>query len=117
MINGHLNEDIFSLDKTISKVSFIKNLLWRELQKLWRLVCMHWPYKQQKPLETRNYFHTNINLCSGACFGYSPGFERPMWFSRNGKLPKYDYSFNYQNWYPEVEFETKMPDLTLVYLT
>ena len=30
-----------------------------------------------------------------------------MWFSINGQKSEYDYSFNYQNWYPAVEFETK----------
>ena len=30
-----------------------------------------------------------------------------MWYSLNGPEPKYDYSFNYQNWYPSVEYESK----------
>ncbi len=29
-----------------------------------------------------------------------------MWYSINGKDPKYEYNFNYQNWYPSVKFET-----------
>ena len=29
-----------------------------------------------------------------------------MWYSKNGKA-EYEYSFNFQNWYPSAEFETK----------
>ena len=30
-----------------------------------------------------------------------------MWFALDGSEPEYDYSFNYQNWYPSVEYECK----------
>ena len=30
-----------------------------------------------------------------------------MWFALDGVKPEYDYSFNYQNWYPSVEQECK----------
>ena len=30
-----------------------------------------------------------------------------MWFSLKKGEPKIEYSYNYQNWYPSVEFETK----------
>ena len=30
-----------------------------------------------------------------------------MWFSKNGEKAEYEYSYNYQNWYPSAEFETK----------
>ena len=40
---------------------------------------------------------------AGACF--VGGYERPMWFALNGEKPEYEYSFNYQNWYPSAEFE------------
>ena len=30
-----------------------------------------------------------------------------MWFALNGEKPEFKYSYNYQNWYPAVEFETK----------
>ena len=41
----------------------------------------------------------------GACFGQSAGYERPMWFALDGEKAEYEYSFNYQNWYPSVEYE------------
>ena len=34
-------------------------------------------------------------------------YERPMWYALNNKKPEYEYSFEYQNWYPSVEYETK----------
>ena len=43
----------------------------------------------------------------GACFGQSGEYERPMWYALNGTKPEYNYSFNYQNWYPSVEQECK----------
>ena len=30
-----------------------------------------------------------------------------MWYALNNEKAKYEYSFNYQNWYPSVEFESK----------
>ena len=44
---------------------------------------------------------------AGACFGVSSGYERPMWFAKKNQDPQFKYSYNYQNWYPSVEFETK----------
>ena len=110
MINGHINEDIFSLDiKRFQKFhSSKKFIMERVTETLGDLYGMHWPYKQH--ITSRNQklypYHEELKK-AGACFGYASGFERPMWFSLNGKEPKYEYSFNYQNWYPSVEFETK----------
>ena len=44
---------------------------------------------------------------AGACFGVTGGYERPMWYATDGQKPEYEYSYNYQNWYPAVEYETK----------
>ncbi len=30
-----------------------------------------------------------------------------MWFALNNDKPEFEYSYNYQNWYPSVEYETK----------
>ena len=110
MMNGHINEDIFSYDikrfeKFHSNIDFIKE---RITETLGDLYGMHWPYKQHKT--SRNIktlpYHNELEK-SGACFGVSGGYERPMWFSINGEKPKYKYSYNYQNWFPSAEFETK----------
>jgi glycine cleavage system aminomethyltransferase T len=69
---------------------------------------MHWPYKQHKTSRNQKLlpYHENLKK-AGACFGVSSGYERPMWFALNNEKPEFKYSYNYQNWYPSVEFETK----------
>ncbi len=110
LMNGHINEDIFSYDikrfqKFHSEINFIKE---RVTETLGDLYGMHWPYKQHKT--SRNVitlpYHDDLKK-HGACFGVSGGYERPMWFSKDEKNKDYKYSYNYQNWYPSAEFETK----------
>ena len=110
MMNGHVNEDIFSYDikrfqKFHSEIKFIKE---RVTETLGDLYGMHWPYKQHKT--SRNVkllpYHEDLKKY-GACFGVSGGYERPMWFSKDIKNNNYNYSYNYQNWYPSAEYETK----------
>ncbi len=109
MINGYINEDLFSLDiKRFQNFhSSKKFIMERVTETLGDLYGMHWPYKQH--LTSRNQkllpYHEELKK-AGACFGVTAGFERPMWYSLNGKEPKYDYSFNFQNWYPSAEYET-----------
>ena len=109
LMNGHINEDIFNYDvkrfqKFHSDLSFIKD---RITESLGDLYGMHWPYKQ--PKTSRNIktlpYH-DLLKGFGACFGVSAGYERPMWFALDGEKPDYDYSYNYQNWYPAVEYES-----------
>ena len=109
LMNGHINEDLFIYDikrfqKFHSDINFITQ---RITETLGDLYGMHWPYKQHKT--SRNIkllpYHEELKK-AGACFGVAGGYERPMWYSRNGKAD-YDYSYNFQNWYPSAEFETK----------
>ena len=109
MMKGHINEDLFIYDikrfqKFHSKINFIKE---RVTETLGDLYGMHWPYKQHKT--SRNQitlpYHEELKK-AGACFGVVAGYERPMWFSKKDQIPKYEYSYNYQNWYPSVEYET-----------
>ncbi len=109
LMNGHINEDLFIYDikrfqNFHSDINFITQ---RITETLGDLYGMHWPYKQHKT--SRNIkllpYHEELKQ-AGACFGVAGGYERPMWFSRNGKAD-YDYSYNFQNWYPSAEFETK----------
>ena len=69
---------------------------------------MHWPFKQHKTSRDikKTPYHEELKK-SGACFGVSAGYERPMWFARDGNKAEYKYSYNYQNWYPSAEFEPK----------
>ncbi len=109
MINGHVNEDLFSLDiKRFQNFhSSKKFIMERVTETLGDLYGMHWPYKQHSTSRNQKLlpYHEELKN-AGACFGVTAGFERPMWYSLNGKEPKYDYSFNFQNWYPSAEYET-----------
>ena len=110
MMNGHINEDLFCYDikrfqKFHSKLKFITE---RITETLGDLYGMHWPYKQHKTSRDQKIFPYHEELKkAGACFGASSGYERPMWFALNNEKPEFKYSYNYQNWYPAVEFETK----------
>ncbi len=110
IINGHMNEDLFSLDiKRFQKFhSSKKFIMERVTETLGDLYGMHWPYKQHKTSRNQKLlpYHTHLKN-SGACFGVSGEYERPMWYALNKEKPEYEYSFEYQNWYPSVEFETK----------
>ena len=110
MMNGYINEDLFIYDikrfqNFHSNINFIKE---RVTETLGDLYGMHWPYKQHKTSRNQKLFPYHDELKkAGACFGVSNGYERPMWFAINGEKADYEYSYNYQNWYPAVEFETK----------
>ncbi len=109
LMTGHINEDIFNYDikrfqKFHSDIGFIKN---RITESLGDLYGMHWPYKQHKTSRNIKKLPYHDSLKSfGACFGVSAGYERPMWFALDGEKAQYEYSYNYQNWYPSVEYET-----------
>jgi len=110
MINGYMNEDLFSLDiKRFQKFhSSKKFIMERVTETLGDLYGMHWPYKQHNTSRNQRLlpYHEELKK-AGACFGVSGEYERPMWYALNNKKPEYKYSFGYQNWYPSVEFETK----------
>ncbi len=110
MVNGHMTEDLFSLDiKRFQKFhSNKKFIMERVTETLGDLYGMHWPYKQHKTSRNQKLlpYHNELKK-EGACFGQSGEYERPMWYAINGKKPEYKYTFNYQNWYPSAEFESK----------
>jgi len=109
LMNGHINEDIFNYDikrfqKFHSELGFIKE---RITESLGDLYGMHWPFKQHKTSRNiKTLPHHDLLKNFGACFGASGGYERPMWFALDGEKAEYEYSYNYQNWYPSVEYET-----------
>jgi glycine cleavage system aminomethyltransferase T/glycine/D-amino acid oxidase-like deaminating enzyme len=110
MINGYMNEDLYSLDikrfqKFHSSKKFIMN---RVTETLGDLYGMHWPYKQHKTSRDQRLlpYHEELKR-AGACFGQAGEYERPMWYALGETKPNYQYSFNHQNWYPSVEQECK----------
>jgi len=110
IMTGHINEDIFIYDikrfqKFHSQLGFIKE---RITETLGDLYGMHWPFKQHKTSREQKLtpYYDEMKK-AGACFGVSGGYERPMWYAIKGQKPEYEYSYNHQNWYPAVEYETK----------
>jgi len=105
-----MNEDLFSLDiKRFQKFhSSKKFIIERVTETLGDLYGMHWPYKQHNTSRNQKIlpYHEELKK-AGACFGVSGEYERPMWFAKDKEKAEYKYSFDYQNWYPSVEFETK----------
>ena len=109
MSKGFVQEDLFSLDiRRFEKFhSSRKFIMERVTETLGNLYAMHWPYKQLKTSRNQKLFPYHKELKeAGACFGVVAGFERPMWYATNNKKAQYEYSFNYQNWYPAAEHET-----------
>ena len=110
MINGYMNEDLYSLDvKRFQKFhSSKKFIMERVTETLGDLYGMHWPYKQHKTSRDQRLlpYHEKLKK-AGACFGQSGEYERPMWYALNKSKAEYEYSFDIQNWYPSVEFESK----------
>ena len=80
----------------------------RVTETLGDLYGMHWPYKQHNTSRNQRLlpYHEELKK-EGACFGVSGEYERPMWYAKSNEKAEYKYSFDYQNWYPAVEFETK----------
>ncbi len=110
IMNGHINEDLFIYDikrfqNFHSEVNFIKE---RITETLGDLYGMHWPFKQHKTSRNQKLvpYHEELKK-AGACFGVSGGYERPMWFALDGEKAEYEYSYNYQNWFPSAKYETK----------
>ena len=110
MMNGHINEDLFIYDiKRFQKFHSEKKFITERItETLGDLYGMHWPYKQHKTSRNQKLlpYHDELKK-AGACFGVSAGYERPMWFALKNEKPEFKYSYNYQNWYQAVEFETK----------
>ena len=97
--------DIKRFQKFHSSKKFIME---RVTETLGDLYGMHWPYKQHNTSRNQRLlpYHEELKK-EGACFGVSGEYERPMWYALNNEKAEYKYSFDYQNWYPSVEFETK----------
>jgi glycine cleavage system T protein len=78
----------------------------RAVEGLGLLYAMHWPMRQYataRPART-SPLHARLQA-KGACFGETAGWERPHWFARDGREPRYDYSYGrvawFENWAAE----------------
>jgi len=64
------------------------------------LYGIHFPFKQFETARNvrMSPFHDRL-ADRGACFGQLFGYERANWFAPEGVEPRYDYSFQRQNWF------------------
>lgn len=62
---------------------------------------MHWPLKQMKTgrFVRRSVLHRAFSE-RGAVFGAPTGWERPLWFARDGEDAELKYSYGAQSWWP-----------------
>ncbi|MDA7949353.1 MAG: FAD-dependent oxidoreductase [Hyphomicrobiaceae bacterium] len=63
---------------------------------------MPWPNKELvsgRPLRCSPVYE-QLKV-KGACFGTRMGWERPLWYARDGQAPEMDYSFGRQNWFDQ----------------
>ena len=69
---------------------------------------IHFPYEERdagRPLKTRPAYQRQKEL--GAVFGFSYGYEHPLWFAPEGMEPIETYGFERQNWFEPVAAECR----------
>jgi 4-methylaminobutanoate oxidase (formaldehyde-forming) len=110
IVDGHPPMDVADVD--IRRVIPFQNnkryLEQRAPESLGKLYAMHWPYDQ--PATGRGVRTSPLHerlAARGACFGEAAGWERANWFAPEGVEPKYDYSYQRQNWFPYAAAEHK----------
>jgi hypothetical protein len=72
----------------------------RTTETLGLLYDMHWPFRQVETARgvRRSPFHDRL-AARGACFGELAGWERANWYAPAGVAPRYEYSYERQNWF------------------
>ena len=72
----------------------------RTIEALGNMYAPHWPFKQYETARGARRSAVHAALAeSRACFGAVAGWERANWFAPKGVAPKYEYSFERQNWF------------------
>ncbi|MBT3558364.1 MAG: GcvT family protein [Rhodospirillales bacterium] len=110
IINGEPDMDLLDYDVArfhpfqINK----KYLRERSAESLGGIFDMPWPFKEHETARPARKSHLHDRLAaSGACFGETAGWERPMWFAPEGVAPKNEYSFFRPNWYEHTAHECR----------
>lgn len=102
IVDGHPPMDVFDADirRTQSFQNNKRYLLDRTVESLGLVYRNHWPFRQFETARgvKKLVLHDRL-AAAGACFGESAGWERPNWYAANGIEPKYEYSFDRQNWF------------------
>ena len=99
---GHPPMDVFDTDirRTHKFQNNPKYLRDRTVESLGIGYQNHWPFRQWETARNvkKTPLHDRVKN-AGACFGESAGWERPNWYAPEGVQPKYEYSWNRQNWF------------------
>ncbi|MBT4521365.1 MAG: FAD-dependent oxidoreductase [Halieaceae bacterium] len=102
IINGHPPMDVFDADirRTHKFQNNQKYLADRTVEALGIGYQHHWPFRQWDTARgvKMTPLHDRV-AAAGACFGESAGWERPNWYAPAGVAPRYEYSFDRQNWF------------------
>jgi 4-methylaminobutanoate oxidase (formaldehyde-forming) len=102
IIDGHPPFDLWDVD--IRRCApFQRNRRYlrdRTVETLGLLYAMHWPFRQAESARgvRKSALHDRL-AAAGACFGEVAGFERANWFGAPGTQPRYEYSYDRQNWF------------------
>ena len=86
-----------------------KYLRERSAESLGGIFEMSWPCKDHESSRParKSQLHDKL-AASGACFGETAGWERPMWFAPKGIEPKNKYSYFRPNWYEHTAEECRV---------
>lgn len=95
--------DIARFDPANSSASFLQA---RTQEAVANQMAMHWPFKQfstGRNLKQSALF--DVHRETGAVFGSTSGWERPLWFARSESESRLINSHGEQNWWPYAERE------------
>ena len=102
MVDGHPPMDIWDVDiRRAMPFQGNRNYLRdRTVEGLGLLYAMHWPFRQFESARGARTSPLHDRLAArGACFGELAGWERANWYAPEGSEPRYEYSFDRQNWF------------------
>ena len=102
MVDGHPPMDIWDVDiRRAMPFQTNRNYLRdRTVEGLGLLYAMHWPFRQFESARGVRTSPLHDRLAArGACFGELAGWERANWYAPEGSEPRYEYSFDRQNWF------------------
>ena len=102
IVEGHPTMDLWEVD--IRRFHQFQNgaryLYDRTVERVGTLYGMHWPHIQPETARMARTSPLHDRLAAhGACFGEVAGWERPNWYAPEGVEPKYEYSYDRQNWF------------------
>ena len=102
IVDGHPSMDLSEVDiRRFMPFQVNRRYLHdRTTEVLGLLYDMHWPFRQAETARgvRRSPLHGRL-AAAGAVFGEVAGWERANWFAVDGVAPRYEYSYERQNWF------------------